>query len=217
MFLAALVLCAQIRHNDTLDESTALNDCSYALRLLLSQNISFLANKMNLSCLIRAEICSNENLSMMRQYHSEMFLIFEGYANSLLRDLPLTITIEQMAEILFEAGLIESAANVNIVNKILKATREGMIKGRAVFYDPDDPQAGTRFPEDEFTFSEFFEGVQRAGIIYYSNDSNSHEDENGDVQHMSMIDSMLQGLEDVVVARAKKIERNKSPNKYSKK
>jgi hypothetical protein len=225
-FLAALVLCAQTRHNDTLDQSTSLKDPKGAFLPLLSQNMFFLTNKLNLPCLVRAELCSEENLSFMRQYHSELFLTFETYANTLLREFPLTITSEQVAEILFDAGLIESASNVKIVDSILRATREGMIRGREVYFDPSDPQADSRFPEDEFTFSEFCEGVQRAGIIYYANGENfpsEHEGDDESSQHepLTMIESMLQGLEDVVAARTKKAtivssSNNKTPNKYKK-
>ena len=226
LFLAALVLCAQSRHNDTLDQNTSLKDPRGAFHPLLSQNMFFLTNKLNLSCLVRAELCAEENLSFMKQYHSDLFLIFESHANSLLRELPLTITSEQMAEILFDAGLIESASNVKIADNILKATREGMIRGRSVYLDPDDPDCNmSRFPEDEFTFPEFYEGVQRAGIIYYANGENfpssDHEgdDDSSHQEPLSMIESMLQGLEDVVVSRAKKnamAANNNKSNKYKK-
>ena len=223
-FLAALVLCAQTRHNDTLDQNTSLKDPKGAFHPLLSQNMFFLTNKLNLACLVRAELCSEENLSFMRQYHADLFLTFEGYANSLLREFPLTITAEQMAEILFDAGLIESASNVKIADNILRATREGMIRGRAVFLDPDDPDSASRFPEDEFTFPEFCEGVQRAGIIYYANGENfpssDHEgdEESSHQEPLSMIESMLQGLEDVVASRTKKtaVINNKNSHKYKK-
>jgi hypothetical protein len=222
LFLAALVLCAQTRHNDTLDQNTCLKDPSGAFHPLLSQNMFFLTNNLNLSCLVRAELCLEENLSLMRQYHSDLFLTFESYSNTLLREFPLTITSEQMAEILFDAGLIESASNVKIADNILKATREGMIKGRAVFFDPGDANAESLFPEEDFTFPEYCEGIQRAGIMFYANGENFPDDDRDDdssqQQPLSMIESMLQGLEDVVAARTKKAEaialQNKSPNKY---
>lgn len=224
LFLAALVFCSQTRHNDTLDQHTSLKNASGAFHPLLSQNMFFLTNKLNLPCLVRAELCAEENLSLMRQYHSDLFLIFESYANTLLRDMPLTITAEQMAEILFDAGLIDSASNVQMVDEILKDTREGMIMGRAVFYDPDDPDFDSRFPEDEFTFPEFCEGIQRAGIAYYTNGDNFRGDEADDdstQQHepLSMIESMLQALEDVVMIASKKAAAAasaKSPTKYKK-
>lgn len=224
LFIACLVLCAQTRHNDTLDQNTALKDPCGALRPLLSQNMLFLTNKLNLPCLVRAELCAEENLSFMRQYHGEIFLTFESYANVLLRDLPLTITTEQMAEVLFDAGLIESASNIKIAENILQDTRKGLIKGRSVYYDPDDPNDADRFPDDEYTFSEFFEGIQRAGIIYYANGDNfpSGEIEGDDMsshqEPLSMIESMLQGLEDVVAARNRKPapSPSKSSNKHRK-
>lgn len=229
-FLASLVLCAQTRHNDTLDQHTSLKNPVGAYHPLLSQNMFFLTNKLNLPCLVRAELCSEENLSLMRQYHSDLFLTFECYANILLRDMPLTITSEQMSEILFDAGLIESASNVKVVDGILHACRDGMIKGRGVFYDPSDPDLDTRFPEDEFTFPEYCEGIMRAGIMYYGNGDNFPIDEaeaDEDSTHhepLSMIESMLQGLEDVVAIGSRKAAANAamsnngkiSPNKHKK-
>ena len=226
-FLASLVVCAQLRHNDTLDQTTSLRDPSGALRPLLSRNMYFLTEKLHLPCLIRAEMCAEENLSFMRQYHADLFNVFEGYANSLLRELPLTITCAQMAELLFDAGLTDSPTNLKIAENILKSTREGMIKGRAVFFDPDDPKSGSRFPDDEFTFPEFFEGVQRGGILFYyasgdkvpqSDAEDEGDDESSQHEPLSLIESMLQGLEDVIASRAEKaVVSAKSPSgKYKK-
>lgn len=188
-FLASLVLSAQLRHNDTLDEQATFSCCSDALGQLLHVRIPILAQQLNLDCLFRMEMCESENLYEMRHYHNDVFLVFDQYASKMERDLPLTLTCEIAAEILYQSGLINTPDDVAHVLKYVNKAKSGLIVGRTPLEDID--AANVLMPKDELTFAEFFETCCRIGVKEYLGKASD------DIEEMTMADAMLHALQDV--------------------
>lgn len=156
-FLASLVLCAQLRHNDTLDSHNRITNCHDAFAMILKQNVLALSSKLQLPCLIRIEIFKEQNLYKFRKFYDRFMMIFDKYACKNSHELPLTVTDDQMFEILVSSGLMY-AADKRIVLRIMKEnTRSWEIIGR-------DKENYESIPEEEFTFAEFFEVILRASV-----------------------------------------------------
>mmetsp|Transcript_19857 Transcript_19857/g.28545 ORF Transcript_19857/g.28545 Transcript_19857/m.28545 type:complete len:481 (+) Transcript_19857:89-1531(+) len=197
-FLASLIFCAQLRHNDTLDEYTALNDCCSALSCLLKSRLPPLARKLNLDCLVRMELCDEYNLYQMRQYHNDVFVVFEYYSTKMQRDLPTTITLEYATEAINNGGLLDEPDDVALVSRLADNARSGMIAGREHLNYAKG--VTNDLPQDELTFAEFFETVMRAGLVQYVGKQVQPESEEEDIDTRALYttsEAMLKGLRDV--------------------
>lgn len=133
-FMVSLIYTSQLRYNDTLDENTfnilrngfassripsssvtgvssSTNSSNRSLDLvqvLLEKHLVTLAENLSLDCLIRLEFNSSHFLYQLKEYHHDLFNVFEFYSNKLARDLALTVTHIHLLEILFQSGLIDS-------------------------------------------------------------------------------------------------------------
>jgi hypothetical protein len=125
-FMVSLIYTAQLRYNDTLDVdtsnllrqsiSTSIVSSSSAsshpsveiLSILFQNHLVPLAESLSLDCLIRLEFNSSQLLYQLKEYHHDLFQVFEFYSNKLSRDLALTVTHQHLLEILYQSGLIDS-------------------------------------------------------------------------------------------------------------
>ena len=127
-FMVSLIYTSQLRYNDTLDENTfniLRNGCASSsiipssavtasnrsldlVQVLLEKHLVTLAENLSLDCLIRLEFNSPQFLYQLKEYHHDLFSVFEFYSNKLARDLALTVTHIHLLEILFQSGLIDS-------------------------------------------------------------------------------------------------------------
>jgi hypothetical protein len=189
-FLATLVLVAQVRHNDTLDDQTTFVGSADALSHLLKIKIPSLAERLNLDCLFRMEFCDVETLCEMRHYHNDVFLVFDHYAAKMQRDLPLTLTMEFATEIFYQSGLVDTPEDVAIVKKIADKANAGILIGRAPVSGVEAP------PRGELTFAEFMEVCARIGVKEYL--GKPYEEDGEDPNEvMNKADAMLRGMQDV--------------------
>lgn len=122
-FMVSLIFTAQLRYNDTLDENTltllrirspgspggpASAHASLDILSILFQNhLVPLAQNLSLDCLIRLEFNSSQFLYQLKEYHHDLFQVFEFFSNKLARDLALTVTHQHLLEILHQSGLID--------------------------------------------------------------------------------------------------------------
>ena len=208
-FLCALLLAAQSMYVDTLISSTSsVRAPAEAFRVLIGQKILPIAHKYRLPFLIRETFCSDDCLWRMRELYDQLFLTFEKYAVKSNRDHPTTLTIEIMAEILYDAQLQEEQVGtpkaIAKTQALLVEVKKGIIVGRSRLDASDQSAESKTFPitppaENEFTFSEYVDASARSGIIKYGS---------GD-RALSLQDSILNGLRDVAYAQHKVIPTQK--------
>jgi hypothetical protein len=180
------------------------SDCIYSLQTIITNNISILVQRLNLPCMLRIIFSQDVVLYKFRKFYDSMMTIFHKYACKTLHELPLSITDDQMYEILIQSNLMTTTDKKIVVRMIRDSTRSWEIVGRCEAIE------GSLYyvSPDEFTFPEFFEGVARAGVRKYSAigapkgvvESKQQVHDREDSHNDHNIDYMLQGLKDVVKA-----------------
>lgn len=159
-FLLSLILCAQNRHNDTFEKNSAsaTRQCHEALSTIFVENILPLVERLESPGYLKSLFASDTFLHSIRHSHNELFLVFNKFALR-KRELPTSLPIESMTELLFEAQLQEEGA-IEKTKALHNDIRKGPLIGRQLAPGSDYEAP----PEDEFTFAEFVEAVARAGF-----------------------------------------------------
>ena len=104
-FLAALLICAQIKNNDTFKRSTAILSSADSLQELFSRNVLPFAVKMEYKSILKETFCADDLLYQLRGHHNEMFRVFEKYCTrGNVKDSPSSLRIEDMGAMLSDAG-----------------------------------------------------------------------------------------------------------------
>jgi hypothetical protein len=109
--------------------------CLDLVQVLFENHLVTLAENLSLDCLIRLEFNSSRFLYQLKEYHHDLFHVFEFYSNKLARDLALTVTHVHLLDILYQSGLIDSYQdtfqNLQMLrNKFLDFLTHPMIIGR---------------------------------------------------------------------------------------
>lgn len=172
-FIVSLIYTSQLRYNDTLDESTTLNNCHDALIALFQDHLILVAKKLSLDCLLRLEFNSNSFLYQLKEFHHDLFAVFEFYSNKMQRDLPLTLTNQLMLEIFYQSGLVDSTQdtyqnNQMLHTKYIKLLHNNMIIGRTTennLYGPTETT--TKVGSISGSGSNSVNNSARSKFIYY--------------------------------------------------
>jgi hypothetical protein len=159
-FILALILCSQNRHNDTFEKNrgSTTRRCDDAISTIFSDNILPLVERLELPGYLKGLFSSDAFLHSIRHHHNDLFLVYNKYALR-KRELPTSLPIESMAELLFEAQLQEEGA-VEKARALHEDIRKGPLIGRQLAPGSDYEAP----PENEFTFAEYVEAVARAGF-----------------------------------------------------
>lgn len=200
-FMVALLLCAQLRHNDTFEHDSDVRIPADAVNTIIAENMVTCAEKLSFSSILKGAFCSDPVLFGIRDYHDRMFAVFEKYASK-SHTLPTSLKIEHMAECLCHAGL-QRDNDVSQTQWLFREVRKGLINGR----DPprERSQHESKYiddvmPEDELTFPEFVEITARAGYykFYKRPDASGAEAENQEEPECTVASTMIQGVQAAV-------------------
>jgi hypothetical protein len=163
-----------------------------------------LARRLNLDSLIRLEFTSPLFLYRLKEFHNDLFLVFEHYANKMQRDLPLSLTQQYSAEILYLSGLTDTNNDIALVRRLVGSAKSSVIVGRNSDVFPGVPPISP----DELTFAELMEVCLRAGLQRYKGETipAGRGGESGTTH--TTTSSMLQGLKD-----ASEVLKNPKPRK----
>eukprot|EP01038_Epipyxis_sp_PR26KG_P014823 gene14823-19915_t len=214
--LGALILSAQIKYNDTLNP-LAMNKPSYvALSDLFMINFLPLAKQLDLRSVLKSEFVTDDFLSKLRVHYDTLHIYFDKFAAK-FREVPSTIPVEEITEMLYVSGLIDDRSNTKLVRSLLEDTKKGTIFGRQAEEPPsflkyEQEEKNNNFDDDngnelyEFSFPEFVEAIARAGYyrnfkpyrINSSNANNNQEDFTTPLPIISVADAMLKGVVNVV-------------------
>jgi hypothetical protein len=100
---------APVGGNSSSSTNTTVSQRSVDIvQVLFENHLISLAENLSLDCLIRLEFNSSQFLYQLKEYHHDLFHVFEFYSNKLARDLALTVTHVHLLEILYQSGLIDS-------------------------------------------------------------------------------------------------------------
>lgn len=106
-FLSSLLICAQIKNNDTFKRSNAVLSSADSLQELFSRNILPFAVKMEYKSILKETFCTDELLYSLRNHHDDMFRVFEKYCTrGNVKDFPSSLRIDDMAAMMADAGEI---------------------------------------------------------------------------------------------------------------
>lgn len=104
-FLAALLICAQIKNNDTFKKSVKKLSSADFLQELFTRNILPFALKMEYKSILKVTFCTDEVLYSLRQHHNDMFRVFEKYCTrGNAKDSPSSLRVDDMGVMLYDAG-----------------------------------------------------------------------------------------------------------------
>jgi hypothetical protein len=104
-FLSALLICAQIKNNDTFKRSTAILSSADSLQELFLRNILPFAVKMEYKSILKETFCADDLLYSLRGFHDDMFRVFEKYCTrGNVKDSPSSLRVEDMGAMLADAG-----------------------------------------------------------------------------------------------------------------
>jgi hypothetical protein len=174
-FIVALFLAAQVRFNDTLEAGVEPLSSHEALAEQLHFNFSPLAEKHQLQSVLKYAFASDECLAMIRPMNDELQVVFNRYATK-NQDVPTSITVEDLADILVQASLMEEKGSLNKVNTLLQQIHCCTTFG----LDPTSPTV-----ENEVSFPEFVEVIARAGFKKYFDPEGDNEEAGGSDAGMS--------------------------------
>ena len=212
-FIVALLLCAQSRHNDTLEQSSGVTCASDALDEVFVRNLIPLAERFEFDSVLKEAFCSSEVLDALREFHNDMFAVFNKYAMR-SRELPSTMKAENMGELLYDAGMLDREKDMHYVKSLLSCIRRGSIFGTpprpasdsdSMYEDPVGPT--------EYSFSEMVEGLCWSSFYKLrgsrpeegaksSSSSASHLEYAGS---LSVQDCFVQGLEAALASMNKSV------------
>lgn len=153
--MVALLLCAQLRHNDTLEHKSHVKSSADALEEIFERNIMGYAERQGLPSVLKGYFNSDEFLFGIREYHTDLLSVYESYAVR-SHELPTSLQSENMAELLFDAKL-QSEGDVKRTQQLFADVRKGIIIGRQTLPPPENGLADEPIPEDEFTYAEYVE------------------------------------------------------------
>lgn len=160
--LCAILLLAQAKFNDTLESKQTAKKSIDAVLELFQSHFLPLARDLQLKCILKSEFTSDECLSRLRSSYDQLHSLFDKCAAK-TRDIPTTVPIADVHDILYQAGLTDEKNSCNFTTQLFEdVCKTGTIFGREAVFEErgkdDDP-----LPVEEFTFPEFVEAIARAG------------------------------------------------------
>lgn len=158
--IISLFLAAQVKYNDTLEAGAESLPSYEALDEVFHFHFVPIAETHSFQSILKYAFCSDECLAYLRPLNDELQVIFNRYSTR-HQDLPISITIDDLNEILFHANLINDINNdINKTKNILIQIHKSTIIGL-------ENEMLTSKPENEVSFAEFVEAIARAGFIKY--------------------------------------------------
>lgn len=153
--IVALFLAAQVKYNDTLEAGADSLSSPVAMDELLRFNFAPLAERHQLQSVLKYAFCSDECLAYIRPLNDDVQIVFNRYASK-MQDVPVSITLEDLTEVMFTAGLLSDASDTAKARTLLTQIKKSTIFGTGA--------PPTNKGEVEVSFPEFVEVVARAGF-----------------------------------------------------
>lgn len=192
--VVALLLVAQAKFNDTMESKPQPKTSYDALAELFNNHMVPLARRSQYKSILKIEFCSDECLSLIREMYDDLQLLFTKYAAK-LRDIPTTVPIEDITEILVLADLVAEPNAYEKTQKYLRDVRCGTINGCAIFRETMESY-GLELIAEEFSFPEFVEVTARAGMMRFfdPDGANSADDDSETVERNTILHCMMRGV-----------------------
>ena len=218
-FMMGIVLIAQTCFNDCYDAAKNKLRPSESTRNIFTENISVLAERYEMRCMLKEHFSSEETLNSLKEWRDELFDVFNKYAGR-SKELPTSISFKDFTEMLYDAGLTEATETdtkgnpisfeLETAAELLKGVRSGTIVGRPPIDEaaketsdlPDDV-----IPDDEFTFPEMVEAICRRSFYVYRG---TKPDEEGNIVYLdyggefTINDCIFKGIVGVIGTLSKK-------------
>lgn len=156
--LIALLLASQVKYNDTLEAGADSLPSYDALDEVFRFHFAPVAERHSLQSVLKYAFCSDECLSYLRPMNDELQIIFNRYATR-TQDVPMSITVEELTEILCHAGLLTDPNDLSRTKTILTQIQKSTIHGHDHTIHPKTA--------NDVSFPEYVEAVARAGFIKY--------------------------------------------------
>jgi hypothetical protein len=197
--LIALMLAAQVKYNDTLEAGADALPAHEALDEMFRFHFLPVAERHSLQSVLKYAFCSDECLAYLRPMNDELQVIFNRYATR-YQDVPLTITVEDLTEILCHAGLLNDPNDLSRTKTILTQIQKSTI------YGSDEANMPSKTAND-VSFPEYVEAVARAGFIKFfdpegdafeGDDSVAPGSLDGSVINSSVVGCLVMGARAVV-------------------
>lgn len=184
-FLASLILCAQQLHVNTLDKDARVLTSAGALGAVITDLLMPLIFKLELNYVSKDRFSSAVFLEKLWEHHGHLVLVFEKTASRSGSELPVSLHIEHMADLLVEVGLLkggEHNGRIEVLNSYLINSRKGLLQGEpylrlpSISTDAVDKQRAQNLRRNDdydlveniITYPEFVEVVARAGAAKFS-------------------------------------------------
>lgn len=212
-FLLSIFCIAQLKYNDTLNTNTIPRSAGEAIHRLVTEYFVPLAIKLPVVSALRMAFISDDCFLRLRDHYESLLAIFDKVSLK-TRDFPTSISIEEFSDLLYHAGL-KSAPNTEAELDHARITlldvRHGNIYGHENDLDPYGRNDFT-YPEEEFTFPEFIEGIARVSFEHYRMDltgnmNNADVPEKVDIDNSLVIDYMMKGITAMTDTSTGKIKR----------
>lgn len=168
--LISLLLCSQLKYNDTLDPKLVTKRSNDAIDRLLFHNLLPLGRRINCPSLLRNAFLQTDVLLKLHDHYDIFQNTFDKLSTK-LKDIPTTITCEDFSELMYNSSIQVRNVDVDRARVLLSEVRKGSIFGRDIdihsAYDTVLANAD-EFPKTEFTFAEFLEALCRAGYYFFT-------------------------------------------------
>lgn len=190
--LVALILCAQIKYNDTLNASSPTRSAASrtgggppgaAAGATGGSSVAFRDSGVRRSYDALYDLFQNNFIPLAEhlclksvlktEFTSDLVMAkARGLYEDLLtlfnkyafktRDVAYTLPCEDVGEVFHKSGLVDRADDMAFIRNLFQEVQNGTIFGRETQPNPDD-----EYPRDEFAFPEFLEASARAGFLRF--------------------------------------------------
>lgn len=178
-FLIALLLCSQLKYNDTLDAKVTPVHAYDSIDRLVHQNLFILARHLNCRALLKKDFLTNPVLARIKDNYDILQTNFDKIASK-TKDVPLTITMEDMMELLYNSTLLLKKDDIDYIKILLIEIRKGNVYGRDIDNIESESMKNLLLQQQEKQNNNF----------YYDNNNNNNSSSKNNKDHKDSKDVM---------------------------
>jgi hypothetical protein len=173
-FLLSLILCSQLKYNDTLDAKVISSHSYESIDRLIISNLITLGKHLNCRSLIKKEFLSNDVLSKVKDSYDTLQSNFDKTALK-TKDIALTMTIDELTELLYQSQILTNQKDTDFVKTILLEVRKGSIYGREIDNILSDSMKNLILVNNEKNQHHYYKGEEKSQTSSLSNTIDSND------------------------------------------